>query len=75
MTPEQRLAVYDYVVEEAKSSNKPKNVTLEDLMFDFEKKNEQGILYRNLYILICVVYLCLHLVHVDKQNISPQNPH
>ncbi|KFM71517.1 U11/U12 small nuclear ribonucleoprotein, partial [Stegodyphus mimosarum] len=41
LTPEQRLAIYDYVVKEGKAANKPKNVTVEDLLFDFGKKDEQ----------------------------------
>lgn len=43
LTPEQRLAVYDYIINAAKTVEKPKNVTLEDLMIDFEKKEEQGM--------------------------------
>ncbi|GIY51601.1 hypothetical protein CDAR_365221 [Caerostris darwini] len=39
--PEQRLAVYDYVVEEAKKANQRNNVDLEDLMIDFEKKDDK----------------------------------
>ncbi|KAG8195332.1 hypothetical protein JTE90_001353 [Oedothorax gibbosus] len=41
LTSDQRLAVYDYVVEKFKSSHKTTNVTLEDLMIDFEMKNDQ----------------------------------
>ncbi|GIX86883.1 hypothetical protein CEXT_215121 [Caerostris extrusa] len=38
---EQRLAVYDYVVAEAKKANQRNNVDLEDLMIDFEKKDDK----------------------------------
>ncbi|GFQ91150.1 hypothetical protein TNCT_453142 [Trichonephila clavata] len=38
---EQRLAIYDHIIKEAKKANTSESVTLEDLMFDFEKKNDQ----------------------------------
>ncbi|GFS51772.1 hypothetical protein NPIL_417341 [Nephila pilipes] len=38
---EQRLAIYDYVIKEAKKDKTSESVTLEDLMFDFEKKSDQ----------------------------------
>ncbi|KAF8767112.1 U11/U12 small nuclear ribonucleoprotein 48 like protein [Argiope bruennichi] len=41
LNPEQRLAEYDYIIAKAKAINKAENDTLEDLMFDFEKKNDQ----------------------------------
>ncbi|XP_054722396.1 U11/U12 small nuclear ribonucleoprotein 48 kDa protein-like [Uloborus diversus] len=41
LNPEQRLAIYDYIVKESKAANKLKNVTVEDLMFDFGKKDDQ----------------------------------
>lgn len=39
--PEQRLSVYDFIVNSCKTLEKSKNVTLEDLMIDFEKKDNQ----------------------------------
>uniref|UniRef100_A0A2L2YF04 U11/U12 small nuclear ribonucleoprotein n=1 Tax=Parasteatoda tepidariorum TaxID=114398 RepID=A0A2L2YF04_PARTP len=42
LNPEQRLAIYDHIVEEGKLVKQPTNVPLEDLMFDFETKNDQG---------------------------------
>lgn len=42
-SPEQRLAVYDFIIESAKAAEKPKNVSLQDLLIDFEKKDNQGI--------------------------------
>ncbi|GFS39901.1 hypothetical protein TNIN_163121 [Trichonephila inaurata madagascariensis] len=38
---EQRLAIYDHIIKEAKKNNASESVTLEDLMFDFEKKEDQ----------------------------------
>ncbi|GFT60850.1 hypothetical protein TNCV_3615811 [Trichonephila clavipes] len=38
---EQRLAIYDHIIKEAKKNNASESVTLEDLMFDFEKKKDQ----------------------------------
>lgn len=39
----QKLAIYDYIINASKAVEKPKNVNLEDLMIDFERKEEQGL--------------------------------
>lgn len=56
-SPQQRLAMYDYIVNAAKCVEKPKDVTLEDLMVDFEKKEGDGMYL--LYIFISKVDSCL----------------
>lgn len=40
-TPQERIAVYDYVVSKTKEARNSSEVKVEDLLFDFEKKDDK----------------------------------
>lgn len=42
LTPAERFAIYDYVVDRGKATNKTPSIKLEDLQVNFEKKPNEG---------------------------------